>query len=245
MSRRSRPRQSLPPLPESSYRPSVLDVARALVGQLIVREYQGERLVGRIVETEAYAGLVDPASHSYRGMTPRCRTMFGPAGRAYVYFSYGNHYCLNVIAGPRELAGAVLLRGVEGVEGIETMRRLRAARPGKVREKLLAAANDEEIASGPGKLTVALAVDLGWDGHDLTLGEGLWLAHGRRAPDVVWTPRVGLGKNPAASWLWRCADVHSRATTRIPRGWPCEWNPRPASVEELLEGGSLADHRKP
>ena len=105
----------------------MLQVARSLLGCLLVRRRRGALLVGRIIETEAYAGHLDPASHSHRGPTDRCRTMFGPRGFAYVYFTYGNHHCCNVTAGKGSMASAVLLRALEPLQGQRTMRALRAA----------------------------------------------------------------------------------------------------------------------
>ncbi len=221
------------PLGISFYRRPVLEVARALIGHYLVRVLKGKRLVGRIVETEAYGGLVDPASHSFRGPTERCMSMFGPVGRAYVYFTYGNHYCFNVIAGQRRLAGAVLIRGLETVAGTSTVRRLRAAaiNPGRTRDRLLRGEADRELANGPGKLSAALSIDRAWDGHDLTRGHALWVARGQNVRRVLWTPRVGLGKNPAASWFWRCIDPASWGLTRLAKSWPTAKQPRPTLRE--------------
>lgn len=211
----------------------MLDVARGLLGQLLVRERNGEHLVGRIVETEAYGGRIDPASHSYRGPTDRCRVMFGPVGRAYVYRIYGIHHCLNVIAGSRKLAGAVLIRAVEPVRGTETLRAIRAAatRAGRTRDGLREGHLDREIASGPGKLAAAFALDGRWNGRDLTRSSGLRIARGQRVDRVLWTPRIGLGDNPAAAWRWRCVDPESRSLTRVPRSWPTSDDPDPSWKE--------------
>ena len=222
------------PLAASFYQRPVLEVARALLGKRLVRDLDGRRLVGRIVETEAYAGRVDPSSHSYRGITPRCRTMFGPRGRAYLYFTYGNHHCFNVTAGAKRLAGAVLVRAVEPLEGIPTLRDLRVAatRPGQTRDRLLSGESDRELTNGPGKLAAAFGLDLTWDDHDLTTPQDLWVGRGPRAVEVRWTPRVGLGQNPAAPWHWRCIDLRSRSLTRLPRSWPTAPRPRP-TLEEV------------
>src|SRR5262245_25346187 len=147
---------TLTPLPRAFYQRSVLQVARSLIGCLLVRVIgRDEFCMGRIVEVEAYAGRIDPASHSYRGPTAPTGTMFGPAGHAYVYFTYGNHYCVNVVAGPRAMAGAVLLRALEPRDGIAAMRARRAERikRGALRELLASGGADRELTSGPGKLT--------------------------------------------------------------------------------------------
>jgi DNA-3-methyladenine glycosylase len=222
---------TLSPLPRAFYERSVLQVARALLGCQLVRVGRaGELRVGRVVETEAYAGRIDPASHSYRGPTERTRTMFGAAGHAYVYFTYGNHFCVNVVAGPRALAGAVLIRALEPVHGLERMRRSRAERirAELLRERVISGAADRELTSGPGKLTAALAIDRELDGTDITRAGLLYMGAGVPVRRALWTPRIGLGSNPAASWLWRCVDPASDYATRIPRAWPRASTPRPS-----------------
>ena len=218
----------------------MLEVARSLIGHLVVRENGGVLMVGRIVETEAYAGLIDPASHAYRGPTDRCQAMFGPVGRAYVYFTYGNHHCLNVIGGHRQLACAVLLRAVEplGDRAPWRERRVAATKPGTTRDRLTRGLADRELANGPGKLAAALTLDLSWNGHDLTEPRSLWIARGRRAREVLWTPRVGLGQTRAATWLWRCVDAGSSGVTRVPKSWPTAAEPRPG-LEELKRTRAL------
>jgi DNA-3-methyladenine glycosylase len=155
-------------------------------------------MIGRVVEAEAY-GPDDPASHSFRGPTPRNASMFGSPGHAYVYVSHGIHHCLNVVAEP---PSAVLLRALEPIEGLEEMHRRRRTD----RERLLCA--------GPGRLCEALGIGTNLDGHDLTLGEGLWIARGHRAGDVVVTPRVGL--TDAADWPWRFVLAGSPFASRGP-----------------------------
>jgi DNA-3-methyladenine glycosylase len=162
-----------------------LALARELIGRLLVRELNGRLLIGRVVEAEAY-GPDDPASHSFRGPTRRNASMFGSPGHAYVYVSHGIHHCLNAVAEP---PSAVLLRALEPIEGLDEMHRRRRTD----RERLLCA--------GPGRLCEALGIGTNLDGHDLTRGEGLWIARGRRAHDVVVTPRIGL--NVAVEWPWR------------------------------------------
>lgn len=119
-------------------------VARELLGTRLVRVKGRSRMVGRIVEVEAYRGSDDPASHAFRGLTPRNEPMFGEPGHAYIYFTYGNHYCLNVTAKKSGTPGAVLIRALAPLRGLETMRQLRPA------------VSDIELTNGPGKLTKAL-----------------------------------------------------------------------------------------
>jgi len=184
-----RPRgRRLRPLTRRFFARPVLTVARDLLGHLLVHETPEGVVVGRIVETEAYRGADDPASHAYR-LTPRSRIMAGPPGIAYVYFTYGNHYCLNVVTEPEGRAAAVLLRGVEPVEGIHLM----AARRGTAQPRLL--------ASGPGRLTQAMGVTRRQNGWDLTRPP-LFVADGRPGQRRIATsPRVGIRR--AADRPWR------------------------------------------
>src|SRR3954463_2055001 len=135
-------------IPRSFYDRPVLEVARDLLGAVLVC---GDVAL-RLTEVEAYAGGHDPASHAFRGPTPRNSVMFGPGGHAYVYFTYGMHFCMNLVCGPDGSASAVLLRAGEVVAGLETAR---ARRPG---------ATDRDLARGPARLTKALAVDRALDG---------------------------------------------------------------------------------
>jgi DNA-3-methyladenine glycosylase len=162
-------------------------VARELLGKWLVRQTGDGVSAGMIVETEAYGGPDDRASHARAGMTRRTTPMFGPVGHAYVYLVYGMHECLNVTAHHRQPAGAVLLRALEPVAGIDLMR-LRRARP---------AQHDVRLAAGPARLCQAMGVDRSFDGHDLTAGRDLWLARpatGRTPADdaVSAGPRVGV-----------------------------------------------------
>ncbi|MDQ3553448.1 MAG: DNA-3-methyladenine glycosylase [Chloroflexota bacterium] len=169
-------------------RPSV-ELAPALLGLRLVRDTQEGRSSGIIVETEAYGGPADQASHARAGLTRRTATMFGPAGRAYVYLVYGLHSCLNVVAEIDGVAGAVLIRALRPVEGLKLMR----ARRGRPVDP------DARLAAGPARLCQALGVDRTLDGHDLTRGEGLWLEdpgsrewEGSRAAGIAAGPRIGV-----------------------------------------------------
>jgi len=170
-----------------------LEVARDLVGRRLVRVRRGRRLAGRIVEVEAYIGAADSACHGRSGMTARNRTLFGPPGRAYVYFSYGLHHLLNCVTDRDGFPAAVLLRALAPEEGLETMIRLRGGgRPavdgGSKRPPWW-------LAGGPARLCQALDIDLRLDGVDLALADGLLVEEGvppaRRA--LAATPRIGIG----------------------------------------------------
>jgi DNA-3-methyladenine glycosylase len=157
-----------------------LALARALIGTILVRARDGELLAGRIVETEAYVPS-DPASHSFRGMTPRNRAMFGPPFHAYVYFIYGANWCLNVTSGH---GAAVLVRACEPLAGLATMRALRRR----------AALKDHELARGPGNLCRALAIGPDFDGADLGSDPRLWIASDGTVAAVGVSPRIGITK---------------------------------------------------
>ncbi|MFH1474437.1 MAG: DNA-3-methyladenine glycosylase [Chloroflexota bacterium] len=155
----------------------VVDAARGLLGARLVRERGGARVVGRIVEAEAYAGPEDRASHARSGPTARAATMFGPPGHAYVYGVYGMHICLNVVAGPSGQGAAILLRSVEPLEGLLSMRAARLARAVASRRAVaadpaaeaarLARIPGDRLAAGPANLAAAFGVSLGEDGIDL------------------------------------------------------------------------------
>jgi len=147
-------------LPRSFYDRDALELAPALLNKLLVRTGDGPRLSARIVEVEAYRGADDPGSHSFRRRTPRNETMFGPPGHLYVYFSYGNHWCMNVVSGPGAQPHAVLLRAAAPLAGVDTMR-----------ERRVAARRDRDLCSGPGRLGQAFGVDRSHDGLDLVRGE--------------------------------------------------------------------------
>jgi DNA-3-methyladenine glycosylase len=144
------------------------------------------------VEVEAYLGQLDPGSHAYRGRTARNATMFGPPGHLYVYFTYGMHFCANVVCGPPEEAGAVLLRALAPVRGLDAMR---ARRP--------AARADRQLCSGPARLTQALGLDRRHDGVDLLAGPVRLLDDGVPPPDTPGVSRrIGLTAGAEHSWRW-------------------------------------------
>jgi len=163
-------------------------VARELLGCRLVRMDRGKRLVGIIVETEAYRGRRDPASHAYRGKTMRNAVMFGDAGHAYVYFTMGMHYCLNITTESPGEAGAVLLRAIKPVEGVEEMARNRGLR------------DDIHIADGPGRLTKALDIDRRLNGEDLVSSRELFVDTGSTPRQIGRSTRVGISRGAERKW---------------------------------------------
>jgi len=163
---------------------------------------------GRIVEVEAYCGQADPGSHAFRGMTPRNRTMFGPPGGLYVYFTYGMHWCANVVCGDEGEGVAVLLRALSPVSGLEAMF---AARPRARRER--------DLCSGPAKLCQAFGLDGSFDGADLVHGDrGVWLVDDGTPPPAhpVQTTRIGLSAGAEHPWRWCVGgDPHVSGPARM------------------------------
>jgi DNA-3-methyladenine glycosylase len=180
-------------LPRTFYtRTDVVAVARRLLGRLlVVPTRQGRRVSGLIVETEAYQGPEDRASHAYRGRrTRRTETMYRPGGTAYVYFVYGMYHQFNVVTNEVDVPHAVLVRALEPIEGTALMRRRRGGGP------------DRGLTSGPGKLCIALGIDRRLDRADL-LGNRIWLEDGRRIASsaIASGPRVGI--DYAQEWVER------------------------------------------
>jgi DNA-3-methyladenine glycosylase len=168
-------------------------VARALLGKLLIRKSPGRVLAGRIVETEAYLGEADEAAHSFAGKTARNAVLFGPPGRAYVYFIYGNHFCLNVSCLGDGIAGGVLFRAMEPLVGIAEMAAARDVDVTNPRDL-------RKISSGPGRMAEALGVTRERDNDksffsaksDLRIGDD-----GFRVRRVIVTPRIGIVKSAA------------------------------------------------
>jgi DNA-3-methyladenine glycosylase len=203
----------LAPLPEAWFERDPVTLAVALLGRYVVRDQDAIMRIGRIVETEAYGGAEDRASHARSGRTRRTEPMFGPAGRAYVYLVYGMHHCLNVVAEPAGRASAVLIRALEPVAGIEAIRRARRD----------PAVPDDRLLAGPALTCTGLSIDRALDGHDLTRGHALWV--GDDTPDpivpppgttVLQGPRVGVDY-AGPGWAdrpWRFGSAGSRALSR-------------------------------
>lgn len=178
------------PLARAFYERDTVRVARELLGTILVRTNGHTVLRGVIVEAEAYRGEGDPASHAYRGPTKRNAVMFGPAGHAYVYFTYGMHYCLNVTTEPTGNPGAVLIRAAQPTSAIEQMKKRR--RTDQLRG----------LANGPAKLTQAFAVSRSLNGHDLTLGKKLFIVKGDSVEplDIASTSRIGIRVGLEKPW---------------------------------------------
>ena len=184
--------------------------ARRLLGQRLVHVVGGERVAGIIVEVEAYLGPEDRAAHTYGGRrTARNASMWQGGGYAYVYFTYGLHFCMNVVCGPGAAGTAVLLRAVEPTEGLEGMF---ARRPAARRER--------DLCSGPARLTQAFAIDRRRDGADLRVDESLWIEALRRRPlpdaRIGAGPRVGVGY--AGAWARRRLRFFVRDSPHVSRG---------------------------
>ncbi|NND74278.1 MAG: DNA-3-methyladenine glycosylase [Ilumatobacter sp.] len=179
------------PLERAWYARDAPVIAPELLNKLIVSKIDGDTVVGRITEVEAYT-QDDPASHTHPGPTARNAAMFGPPGHLYVYLSYGIHHCLNVVTAPEGDGQAVLIRALQPVEGVDVMARRRGRRP------------DRELANGPGKVGQALGVDLDRYGTDLTARSSVvWIGDDGTAPPV--SPRVGprIGISKAIDTPWR------------------------------------------
>jgi DNA-3-methyladenine glycosylase len=220
---------SLRPVERAFFEQPVVALARALLGQLLVRRVGRTLLVGRIVETEAYGGQgIDPSAHSFRGPTPRCEVMFGPAGRAYVYTTHQARCCLNVTATGDGVGKAVLLRALEPWSGADRMHahRVSGLPPGPTLTRLLSRRGaDPQLASGPCRLCQCLAVDRALNGAVLTDARSpLFIAAAPPASAdvaVLWTQRVGLNPGSASfGWRWRALDGGSPAVSgpRRPAG---------------------------
>lgn len=183
---------TLKALPQSFYARSVHRVARELIGCKLLHAGVG----GIIVETEAY-NREDPAAHAFRGLTERNRAMFGPPGRAYVYFTYGMHFMFNIACEPEGEAAAVLIRALEPTDGIEVMRARRAP-----------ALSLHQLASGPGKLTQALGIDL--TQYGVPVYRGPLKVFGRGADwqktAIVTTPRIGIREGTRRKWRYCAAS---------------------------------------
>lgn len=172
-------------------------LAQRLLGCILVRILSdGSRLSGVIVETEAYLGVIDRASHAFNGRrTPRNESMYARAGTSYVYFTYGMHHCMNVVCRRAGVPEAVLIRALEPLDGIERQHthrshasRRRGRRPFETRD----------LCSGPGKLTQSLAIDLSLDRQFMPESDALWIELGRTPRDIERGPRIGI--DSAGAW---------------------------------------------
>lgn len=174
------------------YNRDTLQVAQELLGTLLVRQVDGVRVAGIIVEVEAYCGLIDSASHTYRGKTERNKSMFGPVGHAYVYFIYGSHYSVNIVSRHADVpSGGVLIRALQPVEGLEYMQAQRKQ------------TNAFNLTNGPGKLAQALTIDKKLDGITIMQPGELFIEPGPAFDKTLIqaSPRIGISS--AKDHLWR------------------------------------------
>ena len=169
------------------YLQDTVQAAKALLGKVLVHKTAEAVLSGRIVEAEAYL-CDDPACHASRGMTNRNQAMFGEPGRAYVYFTYGFHHCLNFVTQPAGVAEAVLIRALQPLEGVEIMKRIRA----KTRET--------DLCSGPGKITQALMIDSSLNGEDLLSDRLYVLDDCADVGEIIARPRIGIKQATDKPW---------------------------------------------
>ncbi|MBI4394904.1 MAG: DNA-3-methyladenine glycosylase [Candidatus Omnitrophica bacterium] len=172
-------------LDRSFYERNTPVVAFELIGKILVFKQNGSVLSGKIVETEAYLGSSDPASHAHRGVTPRNHVMFGRAGISYVYFTYGNHHCLNLVTEPDGVPGAVLIRALEPLSGIQVMTKRRGG------------ASRDQLTNGPGKLTQAFGITREHSGLDLTQ-DSFFVAQDEKKEEealhIQAAPRIGISR---------------------------------------------------
>jgi DNA-3-methyladenine glycosylase len=192
-------------LPRSFYARDSLALAPDLLNKLLVHHApDGVRLAARIVEVEAYRGSDDPGSHAFRGMTPRTEVMFGPPGRLYVYFTYGMHWCANVVATKHGDAAAVLLRAAAPVDGIEVFR-----------DRRLKARRDRDLLAGPARLCQAFGITGSDNGADLTRGPIRILDDGTAPPAAPGVSvRVGLTRGRGDEHPWRFTVPGDRNLSR-------------------------------
>src|SRR4029079_4838674 len=188
----------LKPLSRNFFARPTVTVAHDLLGKLVVRIFDdGSYAAGMIVETEAYTGLEDPASHAYRGNTARVRAMFEEPGHAYIYFIYGMYYCLNAVAkGEEQKAGGVLIRALEPVMGIERMQQESSGH------------TPHKLTNGPGKLTRALHINRTLYGTDLTRKGPLYICEFETISEknIMAGPRVGISKAIEHHWRFYIKD---------------------------------------
>lgn len=191
-------------LPKQFYLRSAIPVAKDLIGKYIFKKTGKQILSGIIVETEAYTGRKDAAAHSYNGKTPRNAVMFEEGGAAYVYFTYGNHFCFNVVTCKKGTPSAVLIRGVEPVDGIETMKKNRGT-------------NDlYNLTNGPGKFAKAFDIDRRLNSADLT-GDKIYITEPSEKKDfvILKSRRIGITKN--ADKLYRFYAKDNRFVSHAPK----------------------------
>ncbi|SHK61200.1 DNA-3-methyladenine glycosylase [Tepidibacter formicigenes] len=188
-------------LPRDFYIEDAVDVAKKLLGKYIVREYDGKKLIAKIVETEAYKAMGDKAAHMNNNkITQRTKIAFEVGGHAYIYLIYGMYYCFNIVTCEKGVGGAVLVRGVEPIDGIKDMM---LNRYNKVEEKKSKVKN---ITNGPGKLCMALNIDKSFYGEDLCTSDKLYITEGEivKGKEIVQSKRINIDyAQEAKDFLWR------------------------------------------
>ncbi|HXV65788.1 MAG TPA: DNA-3-methyladenine glycosylase [Nitrosopumilaceae archaeon] len=179
-------------LPRSFYARNTVNVAKELLGKTLVRKIGNNIISGIITETEAYRYKDDPASHAFRGMTERNKIMFGEVGRAYVYFTYGMHYCVNAVAKSNTFdAGAVLIRSIKPDKGINEMIKNR-----KIQSLI-------NLTNGPAKLTQAMGITTMQYGEDLVKYSSLFITEGIKTNKIFSSPRIGIKKGLDKLWNFK------------------------------------------
>ena len=184
--------QTLTILPRTFYSRDTITVAKSLLGKKIVRKIGKHEISGIIIETEAYRHKDDPASHAFRKITERNKVMFEEVGKAYVYFTYGMHYCFNVVARNSKFeAGAVLIRAIVPEKGIDVMEKNRGIK------------NRKKLTDGPAKLTQALGITKEHYGIDLTTDSKLFIIEGVRPGKIIASPRIGIKNATDRMWNFK------------------------------------------
>lgn len=182
-------------LPRDFYSQDTVKVAKCLLGKILVRKIRDQILSGIIVETEAYRYLDDPASHAHNGITPRNHVMFGKVGYSYVYFTYGMHYCVNVVAySPQMKAGAVLIRAIQPQKGISMMIKNRGKEDLKI------------LANGPAKLTQAMNITNDQYGKDLTKDSEIFILDNNVKIKIISGKRIGIRLATEKMWNFKVAE---------------------------------------
>jgi DNA-3-methyladenine glycosylase len=199
-------------LPVDFYNRPTLDVARDLIGKVVVYRSESGTTAGAIVEAEAYIGEDDPACHAAPGRTQRNLPLYGPPGRAYVYLNYGLHDMLNAVTEDVDHPAAVLIRALEPLDGLTLMRRRRSRAPWR---KGKPPVPDHELCRGPGNLCRAMGITLADNLRPLTRGPLTIHERGLTYQDIVWDPRIGI--RVGTDKLWRATVRGHRSVSRPPR----------------------------
>ena len=188
-------------LPRQFYARPTLDVARDLIGKVLVHNRRGVRTSGIIVEVEAYIGESDPACHAAPGLTARNAPLYGPPGVAYVYLNYGIHPLVNAVTEPKGSPAAVLIRALEPLDGIDIMRRRRTRRTKGRRQRRAAELSLHDLGRGPGNLTMAMGITLAQNGADLC-GSRIYIEDRGLPPpgELAWGPRIGIRVGTERAW---------------------------------------------